>query len=391
MRRKSSLYSMLRKLGKNLPAESLDDALRVEIEKHRNNPIASNSISGNPKYPVEYVSALIDRKWHLFRCLIPHKKDAAYNREAEAAMEIFPEMEGFLTEGLQASDNPVGPASGYASTVFALGTGVQYTLPFFGLQFDSETISKYENIHSILTSAAGAMGLIRGGRNAYRKWSKRKRTLSIAKSLSRTFKRLYGSKEPLVTRLKQLEEELPADENSYDSLREEIEKYRENPIVSNSISGNPNYPVEHVSEIYAKKWESAFTFFPRFIGMQFPHKKDAAYNQQVETVKEIFPDADGFVAQGMTAPDNPVSASIKYGAVAYALGKGIKVTLAAFGVDMGGEAGQNYDSVSESVASISGLWGLIRGSRNAYAKWSKRQRTEEQARWLSGLFSRMYK
>ncbi len=385
-----SLFSKLRKLERELQGdESLDGTLKAEIERHAANPIVSNGTAGHPDYPTEHIKNLSDRKWGKFRWLIPHKRDKAYNAEVEAAREIFHETDGFLTEGVTAFDNPLEPASAYPLFVYAIGDTMRYLLPFVGIHVGQETIQAYEGIEPKAAIVTGLLGLWQGGRRAHEKWRRRKAAINKASWLSKVFERLYGRKESLVTQLERLASDMNPGEVLDAAFMETIEKYKDNPIVAKSIA-NSNYPIEYINELYEKKWEEGYTFSPRFFSSLRPHKKDAAYNEELKTAREVFPDIDGFLTEGVIASDNPTGTLLKYGITVLALGKGIKYAFPAFGVQPDGAALDAYDALVESISGAAGLWGIYRGGRRAYNKFSERQRTMEQAEWLAKVFSRLY-
>ncbi|MBI2676314.1 MAG: hypothetical protein HYX24_07680 [Candidatus Aenigmarchaeota archaeon] len=372
-----TLATKLRILQKKLPAgEDLDDSLRREIEEHKGNPIVSEGISGNPSYPAEYVSDLSRRKWGELRGLRPHREDKAYNQEVKTAGEIFTQTDGFITEGLASSDNPLGLTAGYGSGVYLLSDLSRFTISL-----------PDESIQNTITGAAAVWGLVQGGRDAYKKWEKRKATLKEARWLSRLFSRLYKSEEPLVTRLKKLEQDLPQGEELDDSLRKEIEKRRGNPVIDGCIS-DPSYPMKHVSALYTKKWEMSFIYFPRLFSSLFPHRRDAEYNKGIMPAKKLFPQADGFLAEGVFVSDNPIGTATKYSLTAFAIVTAAKYALPLFGVQLDEKT---IDDARQELTAYASLLGTYIGGRDAYRKWLRRESTFHEAEWLSRTFSRLYR
>ncbi len=372
-----ALVTKLRVQEKSLPkGEVLDEALRATIKEYEGNPIVAEGITGNPNSPSEYMSDLYARKWGELRGLRPHKKDGKYNEEVNIGRELFPEAAGFLTEGLQADDNPLGPAIGNGFFVYTVAEMVRYA---FSLQ-------QSENTQTTLTGVAALWGLFQGGRNAWRKHSKRKKAMAKARWLSKLFSRLYKTEEPLVASLKRLEEQLPAGEALDNVMKAEIEGRRGNTIVGSSISDSA-YPVKHVAALYAKKWEEPLLFFPRFFSNLRPHRRDAAYNQEVKALRKVFMQTDGFLTEGFFVSDNPSGTAVKYPLVVYAIGTAAKYALPLFGVQVDEKI---IDDVKTELAQYASFLGLYIGGRRAYRKWRKRQETENEASYLSKISSRLF-
>jgi len=372
-----TLVSKLRKLQKTDLAEAdLEREHRAVISGYGNNPIVTDARSGNPRAFLEYIVDLNEREWTHFRSLLPHKRSKKYNQDVKAVQEIFKSAEGFQTEGLTANDNPLGPAAMYTTTVGLVWSGLEY---FMGK--DVEHISMYMATATVIAVLAG---LIQGGINAYKKLEKRDRTFKNAIWLYTIFKNLYGEKEPLITKLENLDAEMEPGGTLDEAMKTQIDAHQANVVFERS--NVPKYIKKFVQQLWEEKWEYP-TFFPRLSGAIWPRRKDSDYNVKLREASEVFPHAvEGFRTEGLLASDSPVSASLRYGITVMALGNGIQYAI----LDMDPNTSQIYTELVKFISSISMLVGLYRGIKSAREKYQFRIETTRQAEWLSQICDRMY-
>ena len=216
------------------------------------------------------------------------------------------------------------------------------------------------------------------------------------------------AKVSIVFRLLRLAMELDKSEISESEGRKQITEaildYRRNPIVSEGISGNPDYPKEFISELDEKwtRWGrfiSQITNFgpklaSKFVDPYLPHKKDRKYNERVVIAEQVFPSASSFRTNGFRSFDNPVSSSIA-GSTLIIFPPIAKYTVIPLVQWIFGysdqEVQQFYQTVKSAVDIYGPSLGFTVGNIYSVVRQIKRGYTQRQAKGLSEVFSYYFK
>ncbi|HLC96446.1 MAG TPA: hypothetical protein VJH97_03935 [Candidatus Nanoarchaeia archaeon] len=123
----ATLVSRLRKLQKEkLKFNVLKRKQREVIAEYQDHPLVAEAMASNPVVFLEHVLDLYEEQWTSFKPLIPHRKNKRYNAEVRDISKIFDSAEGFRTEGVIASDNPLEPAAGYSAIMGMVWQGIAY-------------------------------------------------------------------------------------------------------------------------------------------------------------------------------------------------------------------------------------------------------------------------
>lgn len=179
------LVTRLQHLEKAIPADELTpDEYRKVIKAYTTNPIVKIAASGHAWHVTESVTRLYPNKWdRWWHSLLPHRKDAEYNKKVEAAQTIFPMASyGFRTRGLLAFDNTAGPAIICGLLTFGGFKALSY-LASVG-EYESQQVAVYAGL------AGAGLGAISGSTLAYDQRDARKRTKKEAVNLMHIFSRI---------------------------------------------------------------------------------------------------------------------------------------------------------------------------------------------------------
>ena len=375
-----TLASILRKLeNSGLDGKDLEDTQKREIDKYDDHPVVKQAKSGDPDAFIDEIIDLGYRKWYFLQSLIPHKKDKKYNDKASSLEEIFPSIDGFKTEGITASDNPLGQLGLLGGGVASFWTGLEYCLG---------KMEALDIFFAGTTIAAGVIGLINGGINRYEKAKKRLKTLYSAKFLSKIFKKLYGKKDSLIDVLDNLTKKMEPGDDLDDAMRKEIDKYEGN-LIFEDVS--PDSINECIQNLWEEKWERGIFYKSRFVGSTYPHRRDEEYNEKLKELKQIFPYVvEGFRTEGITARDSPPGMAFRNALLVMILGKCIEYGLPGLGINISVEGLDIYKDMVQRVGAISMLVGGVRGIKPAHARYQLRLETSRQAERLSEIRTRLY-
>ncbi len=186
------LITRLQHLEKAIPADELTpDEYRKVITAYKKNPIVKIAASGHAWYVTESITTLYHNKWdRWWHSLLPHRKDAEYNKKVEAAQTIFPMASyGFRTRGLLAFDNTTGPAIICGLLTFGGFKALSY-LASVG-DYESQQAGQFIDQFAVYAGLAGAgLGAISGSSFAYEQRDARKRTKKEAVNLMHIFSRI---------------------------------------------------------------------------------------------------------------------------------------------------------------------------------------------------------
>lgn len=183
---------------------------------------------------------------------------------------------------------------------------------------------------------------------------------------------------PLVRKLAQLEATLPATDVRYNAMEVVIDEHGDNPIISETLSGKSDAPQQYVSRV-SRTWKGWRNLVP--------HRRNRAYNAEVENAEEIFPDARQMRTRGIFMFDNPISGFVDGAALGYGLSRLFnEVVYPALGM---GEVEPEFEKFVAYSGAIVLTFALTAvGSLIARERHSSIRKTKKEARWLSGILSR---